>query len=278
VKTAGFIPVEAPFPWQVLLRYLALRSTPGVERVSADRYERTTAAGGIAVEYDAARGGLRCSGLGARGDAAARVRRLFGTECNVKEVARVLGRSRLLRGRVRNLGGMRVPGCWEPFELCVRVVLGQQVSVKAAHTFMRRLVERCGGPAADGVAAADLSSIGLTGSRIRTIRTLAEQVAAGVIRLEEQPWPEVAAGLRAMGGFGPWTIEYLALRLGRDADAFPASDLGLLRAAGASSAAELRRMAEAWRPYRGYAAMYLWAGAGGVPSTSVYVDAGTVRE
>jgi len=103
-----------------------------------------------------------------------------------------------------------------------------------------------------------LSAIGLTGARARTVRVFAERVARGIIRLDAPSWEEIADGLQATPGFGPWSIQYLSLRLGRNTDAFPETDLGLLRATGAATAKHLLKIAEAWRPYRGYAAMYLW--------------------
>ena len=252
------VPVRAPYPWSAVLRYLSARSTPQMDIVENERYTRQTAAGTISVHYDSRAPSLRCHFADSdRADGLARVRRLFDTEHDPREAARVLARSPVLRARVRKLPGMRIPGCWEPFELCLRVILGQQVSVRAAHTLMTRLAARCPALTADRVADADLGGIGVTGSRLRTIRLLAEHVAMRRIRFE-QSWAEVAHGLREIPGFGPWTLAYLALRLGRDVDAFPESDLGLLRAAGAEKPAELRRMAEAWRPFRGYAAMYLW--------------------
>lgn len=256
------ISVAQPFPFETMLRYLSLRCTPAVETLGIDRYSRKTSAGVVTVEFDASRGMLRCSGEGAATpeDLVRRVRHLFDTDCDTARIGRVLAHSPALRSRVRKLRGVRVPGCWEPFELCLRVILGQQVSVAAAHTLMGRLVAACSGePTPVRVAAADWGSIGLTGARVRSIRTLSERVADGTIRLDGQSWEEVAGRLREVPGFGPWTLAYLALRLGRDADSFPETDLGLLRAAGVTRPAELKRMAEAWRPYRGYAAMYLWA-------------------
>jgi 3-methyladenine DNA glycosylase/8-oxoguanine DNA glycosylase len=112
---------------------------------------------------------------------------------------------------------------------------------------------------ADEIAAADLSGLGIPVRRMETIRSLARNVADGAIRFD-RPWPEVAEGLRRTPGFGPWTIQYLAIRLGRDADAFPESDLGLIRAAGVQSPRDLSRLAETWRPFRAYGAMWLWMG------------------
>jgi len=235
------------------LCYLAPRVTPELESAGGARFTRGT----VSVSYDPPAQSLRCTFADV--DPADKVRRLFDTEHDPREVGRLFARCPVLRARWWRVPGMRVPGCWEPFELCLRVILGQQVSVAAAHTLMSRLVARCPGLAADRVADTDLSGIGVTGSRLWTIRMLAQRVAGGDIRFAAQSWPEVAARLREIPGFGPWTLAYLALRLGRDADAFPETDLGLLRAAGLERPAELRRMAEAWRPFRGYAAMYLWA-------------------
>jgi DNA-3-methyladenine glycosylase II len=259
------IPVQSPYAWKSILAYLPYRRTPGVETIQGERYVRTLPAGAISVEYDASAPCLRCSVEGA-GEAAAllpRIERLFDTRHDPRPVARVLERCPLLAARVRKAPGLRAPGCWEPFELCLRVILGQQVSVKGAHTLMGRLVDRCPGLDPVRLSETDLSTIGLPGARLRSVRAFAERVAAGAIRLDAPSWEEIASGLRATPGFGPWTLAYLAIRLGRDADAFPESDLGLLRATGSPSPRELLRLAEAWRPYRGYAAMYLWSSGPG---------------
>lgn len=260
------VPVIPPFPWRPLLAYLAHRSTPVLETVTTDRYVRRTAAGNVSVEYDSTAQALRCSMQGGDGtpDFLPRIRRLFDTLHDPEPVHRALAGCPIIGARVRGLPGVRVAGCWEPFELCLRVILGQQVSVKAAHRLMGRLVARC--PAleaaaleASAVAAADLSALGLTAARARTLRTFAERVAGRDVRLDAPSWEETAGQLQEVPGFGPWTLQYLAIRLGRDADAFPDTDLGLLRATGIATPRELRRLAENWRPYRAYAAMYLWA-------------------
>ena len=139
---------------------------------------------------------------------------------------------------------MRPLGAWSPFELCVRTILGQQVTVAAAGTLMRRLVERCGTVTPECVADANFDSIGMPGKRVETIRSFARAVADGRVDFE-RPWPEVEAALKALPGFGPWTRAYLAIRLGRDPDAFPETDLGLIRAAQVDSPAQLLALAEA---------------------------------
>ena len=251
------IPVRAPVPWQAILGYLSPRCSPGLETVSADRYVRRTSSGPVSIEYDPDAQALRCVGNHAP-DTAARIQRLFDTLHDPAPVARALESSPLLGARVRRLPGVRIPGCWEPFELCLRVILGQQVSVKAAHTLMGRLVARCPELDPQELARTDFSSLGLPAARRRTLSTFTERVASGSIRLNAASWSEISRDLAEIPGFGPWTLQYLAIRLGRDPDAFPETDLGLLRAAPALSPRHLRSLAETWRPYRAYAAMYLW--------------------
>ncbi|MGJ5815498.1 DNA-3-methyladenine glycosylase family protein [Paludibaculum fermentans] len=236
------IPVTKPFPWATMLDYLAVRCTPGLEAVEGGVYQRH----GRAVVR------LTEGGLAVEGEPAP-VERLFDCECPVNEVKRVLGRDPLLKGRLKRLPGVRVPGCWSPFELAVRAILGQQVSVRGAHTLMRRLNERCPEFSPAQVAECDLRSIGLTNSRTATIRALAE---SGIDLGGE--WAAVAPQLLAIRGIGPWTVSYLGMRVGRDADSFPQSDLGLLHAYGTKDPRELLKAAERWRPFRAYAAMLLW--------------------
>ncbi len=254
------IPVVPPYPWEFMLRYLALRCTPRLDEIGSDYYQRRTPEGCVRVEFDPAGPALLCSLEGAcdAERAKARIEQLFDVHRDPREVQQVLRRSPVLRPLLSRLPGLRVPGCWEPFELCVRVILGQQVSVKAAHTHMRRLVERCGGLQPAAVAQAAQDGLPLPSRRIQTLRIFAERVAAGELPLLGEPWSRTAERLRQIPGFGPWTLQYLALRLGRDADAFPEQDLGLLHAADARTPAQLRCLAESWRPYRGYAAMCLW--------------------
>jgi len=240
------IPVQPPFPWERLLRYLSVRSTPGLESVTADRYVRH---GTAEVTFDSVRNELECPE-----EYAARVIRLFDASHNPRAVDAFLRKAKL-----PVFPGVRVPGCWNSFELCLRVIIGQQVSVKGAHTLMGRLAARCPTLLAEEVATADLSAIGIPGRRVQTLQILAERVAAGDIQFDAA-WPDVAEQLRRVPGFGPWTLGYLGIRLGRDPDAFPEQDLGLIRAAGASSPRDLLRIAERWRPWRAYAAMCLWMG------------------
>jgi AraC family transcriptional regulator of adaptative response / DNA-3-methyladenine glycosylase II len=184
---------------------------------------------------------------------------------------------------------LRVPGAVDGFELAVRAILGQQVSVAGARTLAGRLVVRCGLPLAapDGalthafpsaaeLAAAALDGLGLTGARIRALHALAQAVAAGRIALDTPAVTSAAcraaganarsaavcAALVELPGIGPWTAAYVAMRALRDADAFPATDLGVrnafVRASLPADPRSIESRAEAWRPWRAYAVLHLW--------------------
>jgi AraC family transcriptional regulator of adaptative response / DNA-3-methyladenine glycosylase II len=193
----------------------------------------------------------------------------------------VLGVDPLLAPRLAAHPGLRVPGAWDPFELAVRAILGQQISVAGARTLAGRLVERLGEPLSGdettgpthlfptprALANADLTGLGLTGARVRALTGLGQAVADDPSLLDPTAEPGRARDrLLALPGIGPWTVDYIALRAFRDPDAFPEADLGLLRALegqgpwgeGRPSARQLRDRAEAWRPWRAYAALHLW--------------------
>lgn len=256
----GSIPVVAPFPWQHLLVYLGQRLIPQAESIANDSYVRRVGARSIGVTFDVDAQALLVSADGrVQADAILeRVAAVFDVAHDAAPIENHLRRSPVLAAKVAAVPGMRPTAAWSPFELCVRTILGQQVTVAAARTLMRRLVERCGEATPECVIEGDLTQMGMPGKRVETIRTLAHAVLERRVRFD-QPWPKLAAELKQLPGFGPWTRGYLAIRLGREPDAFPESDIGLMRAAQAESPAALLRMAEAWRPYRSYAATYLWS-------------------
>ncbi len=260
MKTVGKLPVTAPLPWAPLLAYLNPRLTPGAERVTHDAYERRQGDTTLRVTFQAGASSLHVQADGPLDvdDARRRVARLFDVVDDARDARVALRDDPVIGPRLARLPGLRAMGAWCPFELCVRTVMGQQVTVAAAATLMQRLVARCGGLTPPSVLAADLSAMGMPGRRVATLRRLAALFADHPPLLATAPWPAMASALQTVAGIGPWTLAYLGIRLGRQADAFPHTDVGLIRAAGVASSVELLAMAEAWRPYRALAAIYLW--------------------
>jgi AraC family transcriptional regulator of adaptative response / DNA-3-methyladenine glycosylase II len=272
-----------PLAWREMLRFLAGRATAGVECVAGESYSRTVAVG-------KSRGWLRVEPITGRHALAvelstsltpalpailARLRNLFDLSARPDVIDAHLSSDKRLAKAVRRVPGLRVPGAFDGFELAVRAILGQRISVAAATRLAIRLASAFGepvptpapclnrlGPTAERLAAADASDfrrLGITALRARCICELARSVVSGKIDLEPGADPErVLSLLVELPGIGDWTAQYIALRALRWPDAFPAADLGLLRAWGAKTPATLRHAAEAWRPWRGYAAMHLW--------------------
>jgi AraC family transcriptional regulator, regulatory protein of adaptative response / DNA-3-methyladenine glycosylase II len=214
-----------------------------------------------------------------------RMRSMFDLDADWREITACLKTDTLLRPLLLQSPGLRPPGCWNGFELAVRAILGQQVTVKGATTLTGRLVEKFGKPlcsptknqnhlpaipglthifpAPDAIAEADVASIGLPAARAESLRALARAVAANRIAFTGVvDAADFRRQLCELPGIGSWTAEYVAMRALRDPDAFPSSDLGLLKAAGIKSPRELEARAEPWRPWRAYAAMCLWTGLG----------------
>jgi AraC family transcriptional regulator of adaptative response / DNA-3-methyladenine glycosylase II len=215
-----------------------------------------------------------------------RARMMFDLDADPVAIDEHLGADPLLGPLVRKRPGLRVPGAWDGFELCVRAILGQQVSVAAATTLAGRLVTRFGEPVRqpmdrlsarparpgfpwrafptpETLAAASVSELGVPGARAEAIKSLAAAVARGDIRFDGSMdaggfWGKV----RVLPGIGSWTAEYIAMRALGDPDAFPASDLGLLRATGMAKPGQLLERARPWQPWRAYAALHLWADSG----------------
>ncbi|MGH7628639.1 MAG: DNA-3-methyladenine glycosylase 2 [Gemmatimonadales bacterium] len=276
-----------PYDWPAMLGWLAPRATPGVEVVADGCYRRTVRLGehrglvSVCGEPNAPalQVELSASLVPAMVLLLTRLRRLFDLDADPAVVAEHLGADAWLAGLVRRRPGLRVPGAMDGFELALRAVLGQQVSVRGASTLAGRLAALLGEPLApeaggspDGLArlpvTADrlaeasepqVAGIGLPRSRARTMISLARAVAGGQLDLAPGADLERArAGLMEVPGIGEWTAEYVLMRALRWPDAFPDDDLGLRKAAGGITAAQLRRRAEAWRPWRAYAAAHLW--------------------
>jgi 3-methyladenine DNA glycosylase/8-oxoguanine DNA glycosylase len=248
---------RGPFAWPLLLEWLAARAVPGLEAVEAGACRRVLDGGQI-VTVTCGAGGLEV-----RGDAAPDLlRRVFDLDHDPALLARAIAGDPVLGPRLARAPGIRVPGAWSGFELAVRAVLGQQVSVAGARRTAEKLVHALGAPAhapvpglthrfpsPEAVAAGPLP--GMPRSRERAVRALAVAVADG-LRLDPPVDLEATrAALLSLPGIGPWTVEYIAMRALRDPDAWPGGDLWLRRAAAGADPA-------AWRPWRAYAAMLLW--------------------
>ena len=282
------LPYAGPYDWDAMLAFLAARAIPGVEAVVGTRYLRSFALGksrGVLDVQPSGRGGKLRASVRGTGEVpeplvAARLRHLFDLDADAHAIDAHLGRDPLFAERVRLRPGVRVPGAWDPFELAVRAVLGQQVTVAAATLFSGRLAQACGvslSPAAGThpatprllfpeparLADFDFARIGLTRARGETLRGLARTVDRDAFWLSpRQSLAAALADLVALRGIGPWTAHYIAMRAMREPDAFPASDLALRRALGNKqtrpSAAKLEAIARPWRPWRAYAAVRLW--------------------
>jgi AraC family transcriptional regulator of adaptative response / DNA-3-methyladenine glycosylase II len=273
-----------PLDWDALRRFLAERAIPGVESVVDGEYRRTVAldgaAGWLAVSARRDRPALEArvslSLAPQLTSVVARLRALFDLDARPEMIADHLGRDPLLAPHLKAHCGLRVPGAFDGFEMAVRAILGQQVTVRAATTLSGRLVRAFGETTATGVPALDrlfpsprtlaalsvgrLQELGMPASRARTLQQLARAVVAGRVDLAPTTVPETAiARWQAVPGIGPWTASYVAMRALGWPDAFPAADLGVRKALGARSAREAEARASDWRPWRAYAVMHLWS-------------------
>ena len=277
-----------PLDWQGLLGYLAPRAIPGVEFIVRDRYLRSLAVGDFtgAIEVFPEPTGrprllLRApvAAAGQLADLVARARACFDLDADPLEIHAQLAEDPRLGPALGRIPGLRVPGAWDSFELALRAVLGQQVTVAGATRLAGRLVERFGRPlppqgALPGgptrlfprpadLADADVAAIGLPAARAETIRALSRALLDDPSFLELAPnLQSTLDGLLAIPGIGDWTAQYIAMRALNEPDAFPAGDLCLRKALADDdkplAITRVRGLAEAWRPWRAYAAMLLW--------------------
>lgn len=282
-----------PFNWTRILGYLAGRAIPGVEAVQLQSepqsYMRSVriadAAGWLRVTHLPAKHQLKLEVAPSLATVLmpllARVRGQFDLDANPSVIELHLTQDALLDAHIRSMPGLRVPGTFDAFELAVRAVLGQQISVAGATTLSGRLIARFGEsaetpfaqvthhfPRADVIAAADtaaIAQIGMPATRAQTIRNLAQFAAQGGLQMPPGvTLDEAVARLKTVRGIGEWTAQYIALRALRFPDAFPAGDLGLQKAAAEEGASgrltekQLALRAAAWAPWRGYAALLLW--------------------
>jgi len=278
-----------PLAWKSLLAYLRLRAIPGVEAADDTHYRRTVAIGAakgwIAVSMHASGSALNLeispSLTPVIGAVIGRVKQLFDLGAAPDSVSTVLRQDDILAATVRRLPGLRVAGAFDGFELAVRTVLGQQVSVKGASTLAGRWARAFGEPIATPypdlnrlspdaarmmeVPVEQVAGLGMVGARARCLSHLARAVSQRAIVLTYVcNVAEQIDSLMRLPGIGHWTANYIAMRALHWPDAFPTGDLVLMRAA-RSNQKQLQRRSEAWRPWRAYAAHYLWQSSGVAP-------------
>lgn len=282
-----YLPYRKPYDFESLLAFLAGRAITGVEHVSAGRYARVFeldgTLGALTVSDAPARSALRvqiqCERLRALPSIIARVRHVFDLGADPEVIARELGRDPLLAPRIAAHPGLRVPGAWDGFEIAVRGILGQQITVRAATLLAGRLVAKLGQPAADAgfgepalthafptpqrFAGAQLEQLGMPRTRAAALLSFAEAVREDPSLFDAgQELEHAVARLVALRGIGPWTAHYIAMRALAQSDAFPVGDIGVLRAVAEGgvrpSPKVLLARAEAWRPFRAYAVLHLW--------------------
>ncbi|QDW51881.1 DNA-3-methyladenine glycosylase family protein [Burkholderia sp. KBS0801] len=284
---------KAPYDWARVLRFFSGRAIPGVEQVVDGVYRRIVDLNGDAGRLTVTKHPRRHCLIATVEGAAARhvddafsrrVASMFDLGADPAAIGGGLARDPWFAPLVAAAPGLRVPGAWSGFELAVRAIVGQQVSVKAATTIVGRLVQRAGErvvhddgmpapdgapawrfPTPDALAACDLEKIGMPGKRAAALTGMARAVAAGHVPLDPAQ-ADLGTLRRAwldLPGIGPWTVEYIAMRAWRDPDAWPASDLVLMQSITARDPsldrlASQKHRTEGWRPWRAYAALHLW--------------------
>jgi AraC family transcriptional regulator of adaptative response / DNA-3-methyladenine glycosylase II len=276
------LPFRPPFDAPGILDFFARRAVAGIEEVAGDTFRRTLslAHGAALIELTPlgghVAGALQLTDLRDLGAAVSRCRALLDLDADPLAVDEMLARDILLGPLVRRAPGRRVPGAVDGFEIAVRAVLGQQVSVASARGTAARLVASLGEPLAqpagslthtfpssEALADADPSLLPMPAARAATVRALAKESADGAIALDAgADREEMRRRLLQIRGIGPWTAEYVAMRALADTDAFPASDLGVLQGLAALGAPATPKTAaelsERWRPWRAYAVQHLW--------------------
>ncbi len=283
------LPYRPPYDWDGLATFLAMRAIAGVEAVSPLRYARSIAVGadcGLLIVTPAPRHevkvSVRFANIAALPLIIAKVRRVFDLAADPVLISSHLALDPHLAPLVAARPGLRAPGAWDGFELAVRAILGQQITVAAATNLAGRIVSDWGEtlpvglrgqiegvthifPNAERLAQADLSRLPMPRARSASLEALARAVAADPLMFgPRRGLDEAITALKALPGVGEWTAQYIAMRELREPDAFPAADVALLRAlqdAGGKrpTAAQMLARAEAWRPWRAYAALHLWA-------------------
>ena len=279
------LPYRPPYDWDRMLAFFQGRAIPGVEWVDDRAYRRTirlsTTRGTIAVRRTPKAHALKLDVCLTDSrelmTIVERVRRMFDLDANPRAIHQTLIQDPLLEQRIRKTPGLRLPGSWDPFETAVRAVVGQQISVKGAVTQLGRIAHLAGAvydgdgdshlqrffPTAAELMVADRAVFGMPQKRKETLREISQQVVSGALQLDATGGlSRFVDTMTSIPGVGDWTANYVAMRALGEPDAFPASDLGIIKALQAGdtrpTAKQVAARAEAWRPWRAYAAVYLW--------------------
>lgn len=272
-----------PYDWTCLLEYLRGRALAGAEWVSEQAYHRTVRIGGyegwFKVEQMSGRNALKATisqGLvPVIAQVLARLRDLFDTQARPDRINTQLSQDSRLKPLIDKLPGLRVPGAFDGFELAVRAILGQQISVKAATTLSCRFVAALGEPALTPFAQLThfspsatrvanttvdaIAALGIVGSRAKSIIAIAQAQTEGQVQLQPVPYHERhLQQLMALPGIGPWTAQYIAMRALRWPDAFPKEDMVLRKRLGDLNPKQAEQASLPWRPWRSYAVLHLW--------------------
>lgn len=284
-----YLGYRSPYLWDNILAFLGERAIPGVESVTGHAYHRAAVVQSCGKTYRGiicVRGAEKKNALAVTVSAAllpvlqtvlARIRHLFDLDCDPVEIYSRLDVMNEIRAGLC-VNGIRVPGCFDGFEMAVRAVLGQQITVRAARTLAGRIALAYGteleSPAyglthtfpmpsdicgLDGPIENHLGLLGVTGARARSIRALAEGMESGDIKLSISADPVVMMKrLLDLPGFGPWTVQYIAMRALSWPDAFPDTDYGIKKALNGCAQKEILELSLLWKPWRSYATVLLW--------------------
>ena len=266
-----------PYDFAGILNFLRIRATPGVETVTADAYKRTFiesgTQGAVCIRQTPGKNALSCvietESPNVIMQVVNKVRRLFDLDADPTDINAALSADSVLAEIVHTNPGQRIAGCWDPFEIAVRAIVGQQVSVKGATTVMGEIVKRYGEQRAElmlfptprQLSELDPATLPMPGKRALAIQSMAAAVASGQVDFAADP-EDVDQSLQHIKGIGPWTAQYVAMRALSDPDAFLSNDLILLRTAlqlfSLKDEKALLARAENWRPWRAYAGSHIW--------------------
>jgi 3-methyladenine DNA glycosylase/8-oxoguanine DNA glycosylase len=276
------IPYDKPFNYDELFKFMSFRAIKGVEYIQDETYSRTFRLNGVSgyfsVGNDQNLSALILKVAGLEDDTlVAKIRMMFDLDTDFTMINERFSQDPILSRGMMDGHVPRLPMAFDSFEHMLRAILGQQITVKAATTLAGRVVEKVGistpdhyptgldyyFPTYEELLEVDLENIGITTTRVNTIRTVLEALKTGAIHLsQDQTYEQLHSSLIQLKGIGDWTINYLAMRGLRIVDSFPAKDLGVIKALTfhdkKPSHKEIIEMSKKWQPFRAYASLCLW--------------------